>query len=253
MPLPLSGNIAETTPVEVRNTGDTRFAAMYASQRWVVEPGAKTLAPYHAACLWFGDPRAVNIGDRDTRPELQFRTNEIDRLSVRYGLCGDPWYADDVDIDKETFAESANDRYKPQRYKDGRHPNLPRCEVYDLDGTRLITVIDDPEGTGGQEPATSQAERDLTKASVAALQAQVLELQNRLLLLNPEAGAQSLHPNTALPPDGPVDTSASGALGVESRDPEADPSDPAAQASADLPPKERALSRARASRQPQPQ
>lgn len=247
----MSNIIPENTPVEIRNVGESRFVGEYAMQRWVVEPGDKTLAPYHAACLWFGDPRAVNVGDANARPELQFRAREIDRLGVKYGLAGDPWYSDDVDMDRETFNEANNDHYKPQRYKAGRHPNLPKCEVYDLNGDRLWTVIEDPEGARDKEPATTTAEKDVTLESINALQAQIKELQNRLLLRDPEAGAKSLRPDqpttsatstSATTPDGEaVGDEGRAGIGTETRDPVADPEDPAAQAGPDLPPKERAM------------
>lgn len=235
--------ISENTPVEIRNVGTKRFVGAYANQTWIIEPGKKTLAPYLAACLWFGDPRSVNIGDAQARPELQYRTREIDRLSVKYGMAGDPWYADDVDLDRETFAEDNNDHYKRRRYVEGRHPGLPQCEVYDLDGGRLWTVIEDPLGQRDMEPVTTTAERDVTLESIAQLQAQVKQLQNQLLLKDPEAGAKSLRPSqpTAGESGVPDASGVKAAIGSETRDPTADPEDPSAHASADLPPRERAL------------
>lgn len=95
--------------VRLRNIGEKRFSDHYANQRYVIEPQAQTIVPYEALKLWTGDP--AYVGDA--------RLTEMDRLMIRYGKLTDedPW--DHI---------------------------CPKLEAEDLDGQKITTVLEDPDG-----------------------------------------------------------------------------------------------------------
>lgn len=185
--------IPESTVVRVTNTAGAKFVGKYANNRYVIEPGQTAIVPYYAAVLWFGDPRATNVGDARL---TQYRAHEVDRLSAKYGLIGAPFYSD-----QDTVTTTVDGEKVELRYVDARHPNLPRCTVETVDGDRLITVIDDPAGDHlTAQPQTVKQAR-ATEDAVQGLQRQMQVLMAELARSNPEAAARLQAGIT--PPDAP--------------------------------------------------
>lgn len=198
--------IDEQTFVQLRNVGDTTYRQQYAGRWYEITPGSKAMVPYYAMCLWLGNPKAQDVGTRDSE---KHRTNEVRRLSTWYGVYADPWYAPAERTEYTTndpenrlpyvFAPAPDD--EPGRRL--RHPQLPLVEVYTFDTEeRIYTVIDDPEGNRQSPATTSRAEqRDLEKIirDMAAKQdAMMAELRN----LNPAAAERIA--NTGNAPTSPM-------------------------------------------------
>lgn len=102
--------------LRLKNVGTDRFSDMYDNQKYSIEPGGETLAPYEAVCLWLGDPES-----RDYDARRRERTDEYERLSTRLGVYHD-----------QHLFEAAR----------------PKLEVWTLDGQRITTVTEDPTGSG---------------------------------------------------------------------------------------------------------
>jgi hypothetical protein len=98
----------------ITNEGDLPFADAYSGVQYVVEPGQSAIVPREAVDLWFGDNSTVDTSNR------RARSQEIDRLHVRYGAYEDP-----------ELWEAAK----------------PRVRVETLDGEFTHTVLSDPHGS----------------------------------------------------------------------------------------------------------
>lgn len=96
------------------NEGDKPFTSKWEGNVFTIRPGSEIMVTQDAANRWTGNPTTVNDGKVNARRE------EYNRLRVLYGAYenDEKWEA-----------------------------NHPRLAVYDLDGNRINTVIDDPEGT----------------------------------------------------------------------------------------------------------
>lgn len=168
----------------ILNLMDREWTGMYNSQSYKMPPGGETIAPYIAVCNWFGHPDAVDVGPRE-----RYRTDEYARLRVFYGV-----YDDEDRWDELT----------------------PKVEVYDLEGNRIITVIDDPSGAHLSPTQTTVLERDNLTRQLAqmdrqmrAMQAQ-LDQQNRAMaaedagdIINPDDAPvnPNVNPNVIHPDD----------------------------------------------------
>lgn len=225
--------IPEQTIVRVKNLDPVRpFVDDYASQRYVIEPNGETIVPYFAMVYWLGDPRAVDVGDRNSQPHLQHRTMELDRLQTKYGTYGDSWYPQEWEINEENSG----------LYPSSRHRNLPKLEVTSMTGERLFTVIDDPEGNH-LNPATQTVNENRNMAeAVVQMQQQIQALTTQLALADPEAAAKLVPfaPTVASEPVSVESIVEGMAVNDDDRDPEADPSDPTQVAGPDLPPRAQA-------------
>lgn len=144
--------------VRIRNLMDREWSAMYNSQTYRMGPGGETIAPYIAVCNWFGHPEAVDMGPRE-----RYRTDEYARLRVFYGV-----YDDEDKWDELT----------------------PKVEVYDLDGNRITTVIDDPSGSALTPAQSTVAERDLLVRQMAQMQKQMAAMQTQLDVQNRQVAAE---------------------------------------------------------------
>lgn len=102
--------------VRVKNVGTERFSDMYNSQPTMIDPGGETLVSMDAVALWLGDP---NTRDIDAR--RRERTDEFERLLTRYGVYQN----------EHTW-----------------HQTRPQLEVFTLEGVRIATVAEDPQGEG---------------------------------------------------------------------------------------------------------
>lgn len=193
------GIMSEQVAVRVRNIGDSRLKLEYANQTWKVEPGEDAIAPYLAACYWFGDPRSVNVGDPNRNRNTQYRTLEIDRLSVLYGVYSEAFVAEDDDT--WTVEQKVDDyrKLEPRPYVNRRHPNLPQVEVYDLTtAERILTVIDDPAGDLNAEHSNSSLESEALQGQLNAMQESIKALTAQLAQSDPDA-ARAVLANSPTP------------------------------------------------------
>lgn len=128
--------------VRVRNTGDRPLRIVYDSKVTTVAPGQEGIVAREAAKIHFGDWEVL---DDERRP---WRTDEYRRIR---GLAGC----------NEHGVSAMNDL----RIWEERQPHV---ELYEGDGTRIVTVIEDPAGL--QRKAVVEVDRD---AQLKFLQEQV--------------------------------------------------------------------------------
>lgn len=234
MALSQSGTINETVSVRVHNIGPKRLLLDYASNRYVIEPDATAIVPYFAACYWFGDPRSRNVGEKQS---TQYRSNEIARLSVLYGLLDDPFWDEFGDGLSTTPIHVDNNRtIESEPYVNGRHPNLPSVQVTDLaDDEKIWTVIEDPIGNKLAPASNAEAETRSLADQVASMQRQIASLSQELANRDPALAESVAAAAPSLPTASTIDTDLITAAldGEVVSDPTPDPSDPAARPTRD--------------------
>jgi hypothetical protein len=135
--------------VRLKNKGKTQFVGKYAQTRYAVEPGGELIVPREAMWHWFGRPFLVDTGKHKDR------TTEWKRLQTLYGLFDDE-------------AGSYDEKFKQ---------NVPQVEVYDLDGERIITVIDDPTGANISPADQTRQEKELLDEQIAKMRQELNALQ----------------------------------------------------------------------------
>lgn len=141
--------------VRLRNTGSRPFTARYDGLQYhLPADGGEALVHFGAACLWFGHPDAVDIDSKN-----RHRTDEVSRLRVRYGL-----YEKSVD-------ENGDDPWDTE---------TPDIECYTMDGTRLITVLEDAFGRHLTPETVMQSDRDRDQLTIEAMRAQMAQMQAQM-------------------------------------------------------------------------
>ena len=232
------GIMSEQVAVRVKNVGPKKLRLEYANNTWHIDPGQEAVAPYLAACYWFGDPRSVDIGhDRNSH----HRTREIDRLSVLYGVYSEAFWVDEDGVVREEEQIDNKRSHPAMPYVNRRHPYLPQVEVYDITtNERILTVIDDPEGNLNEPQSNAQLESAAMADQIRAMQQQMNSLAALLAQTDPTAAAEVLASSPPAPNfTGAVDTSAIAARlegddDPDSEGPLADPEpDPASRATVD--------------------
>lgn len=135
--------------VRVKNIGNDAFRGMYDGRAFTIPPGGEAIIPTEAAVIHFGDGpffRKDPLSARD-------REWEVQRIRGRYGCM--PGF------------EGADQRWEQIR---------PHVEIYELDGTKWITVMDDPDGALLPEQtgaATLEQQMSYLQEQLARLQEQV--------------------------------------------------------------------------------
>lgn len=156
--------------VRIRNTSDRTWKDGYNGLTYQALPGGEAIAPFEAACLWFGHPDAIDLG-----PGKTYRTDEYLRMRTRYGvldvLVEDPNSGHNVHTMEPCCPFTQEDQWKH---------NIPPVEVFDIDGNRIIMVIDDPEGSAVTPSSTSVAQQEILQTQLAAMQNQMAQLQAQL-------------------------------------------------------------------------
>jgi len=133
----------------MRNEGKQPFTAKYAGQKYQINPAQDAIVPWDAMCLWFGRPQSIDI-DKKRR----YRTQEFQRLCVRYGVY-------------------ENHHLIPDRF--------PQIAVHDVfSGDKIITVVDDPEGKHLSVETATLSDTDLLRRQIETMQSQMLAMQRRL-------------------------------------------------------------------------
>ena len=146
----------EDTLVIATNNGREPIKLTYDSRTYTLNPGVPAPIPYLAMVNAFGNPRLRDLPGEDRQKKL--RALECERLSAKWGLAmGEPWYHDPT---YDPARPSTTNPYEESKvavaqYVDAeiagrklyKHPRLPDVTCMTYDNKRLITVIDDPEGT----------------------------------------------------------------------------------------------------------
>ena len=163
--------------VRVTNRGASPWRDMYANTPYLLRPGDSMVAPYPAACLWFGDPGMV-----DTPLTGKFdRRDEIDRVYARMGV---------YDGDGKSMAE---------RFYVNRPDNVT---VESLDGDRIYMLSETLDGSHTAPQEDSGGALDEKQALAQELE-RMKQMQAELLqrLSQLEAGESTF---SELPTDTPT-------------------------------------------------
>lgn len=219
--------IPDHTACRIRNHGETKLRLQWDGDWYEIMPGKDGFAPYNAICLWFGDPRAIDIGDPDNDRPTQYRRAERERLSTFYGIYEDPWYDESqirsfgidkiTDFAAESTMTDARRRpvgavpYVPDRARGFRHPNLPSIEVWRVDtDEKLWTVVEDPEGSRNAPVDTTKAQNLALKSQIDQMEAQLARMKDEMLYRSPEAMEVDLDEEPSIDQPGTEDVVAGG-------------------------------------------
>ncbi len=144
--------------VRCRNLGSQDFKGSYDNKPFTVPAGSEAIIDREAAFIWFGDWNARNLGQDQKH---QFRRMEVQRLRGIYGAN----YDDPREDPRISDPRTADEKWAF---------NKPHIEVYETDGRKLITVLEDESGT--TLPIEDAPAEDVASA-VAAMQDQINRLQ----------------------------------------------------------------------------
>lgn len=184
---------------------------LFHGRRYELKPGVPTNIPYLAMVLWFGNPKLRDLSPTDM--DLRYRTNECDRLSAKWGMApGEAWYSNPETDPTRPSSKSFYEGMDPTaEYIDvilaGRllykHPNLPNVVCMTYDQQRIITVIDDPEGTLSYpaDAFSSRSEVEELTLTVEKMRQQMLMLIEQIGTTNPDAAlnlAQHVPPRVGM-------------------------------------------------------
>lgn len=183
----------ETDIFRVVNRGDAPLRIAWNQVDYVLQPSEDTFVPAAACFCWFGDPRAATNVKSTTDPSgrvswIPDRPTEVRRLRIKYSspLVGDETNFDGVAI--------------------------PDVEVYTVNGERITTVLQDPQGST-VIPASTTVQSDAELRALVAKQQRELESMRRHLNMDaPSAQNESeipaddgtpqlVHSAGSVPPD----------------------------------------------------
>lgn len=124
--------------VTVRNLHDDReLKGSYNSEPWVIPAGKSAVLPREAAIIAFGDWESrpgIRVRNPDTGLyEHNAREVEFARIRGRCGVAeGAVLELDGKEVPSEALLED----------------RLPKVQIEEMDGTKVVTVVEDPKGEG---------------------------------------------------------------------------------------------------------
>lgn len=189
--------------VNVTNVGDKPIEGSYGGNGYLIRPGETVAMEVECAKKDFGDYDARNRSKTEKR--LRFREDQLNRIRGRYGVTpgakvpisdenGNPSY-DEKGVPKEILADLI--------WKD----RLPKVEIHKWDGSRVVTVLEDPEGTN--LPPGDDAEPDEKDAAIAAMRAEIEKLSSAVVELQSTPKAPVDSPAAPRPRPKPAKVTAS--------------------------------------------
>jgi hypothetical protein len=143
--------------IQVKNVGTGTWRAGWNSVQYAIPPGKSKYIPMHVIVSEFGDPRSTSSAITVTSPSgraqaIPSRGSEVARLCQLYGAY------DDI--------------LKLQR-------KAPKIELYDQDGIRIYSPIDDPSGENAMEATPVEGdERSALYTHIAKLTARLDALEH---------------------------------------------------------------------------
>lgn len=149
-----------SVPVRVKNTGNSERVLRWDGGRYRIPPGAESIVPYGAMARWAGDPNATDTGPGSAR------RSEVARLTILHGV-GVP------DPGKED-----SDPGMPNDNPLGQVEN--DLEFSTLDGDRITTILDDPEGDHLKPSTQTEQENRFLQDQVTSLSRQLQQMQATL-------------------------------------------------------------------------
>lgn len=151
------------TIVRIKNPTRSTFTAKYDGEAYTVPAGSESIVPIGAMITWAGDPSLRNHNARQ-----KFRSEEVTRLHTKYGA-----------YENEKLWER----------------NKPKVEFYTMDGERIWTVVDDPDGEKASSNLTDEQTNITQTAKIAAMEKQMDEFMGMIkrgeLVLSEDAQSQA--------------------------------------------------------------
>lgn len=133
--------------VKVLNKGESDFRDGWDGQQYTIKPGQDAFVPYDAILNWLGNPAAIDYSESQ-----RDRLSEYTRLRVRYGAYENDGAWED---------------------------NKPSLEVFTLDGKRITTVVDDPEGLDITPEIQTKRENMLLADRLALLEEELKQVRSQ--------------------------------------------------------------------------
>lgn len=145
-----SGQIDQYAMVKIENLDTEPVVWQYANRPWrigsVNEAVNYNIVPWDLMVTYCGDPRTFDVpGDMRHRD----RADQWQRLRTNYGIY------DNLDL-----AET----------------NLPKLKVTTISGLQITTVLDDPDGFGGDEVVVAWQQQEAQQETIARLEAQLAQV-----------------------------------------------------------------------------
>jgi hypothetical protein len=142
--------------IRVRNVGKANLRIAYNSQVTVIPKDGEAFVDREAACIHFGDWTLRNRPMSPLPEERDARRNEFYRLKGMYG------------------AHAALESDSPGLWA----KNRPHVQLFEMDGTPLPSVIEDPEGESltAEDPADINRD-DLIRTMHSQMQAMAERLE----------------------------------------------------------------------------
>lgn len=176
--------------VRVRNNGDQPLAGAYGGNPYLIRPGEESFMEVECAKKDFGDWDTRNLSP--TEEKLRFRTREYARVRGLYGVTPGA----KIPVRKDDGSPELNENGVPQEvladlvWKD----RVPKVEVLKMDGTRIVTVLEDPEGKDLPAGDTPSEDKDL---ALAQMKAEIEKLQNSVASMQSQVSIPTDDPDTA--------------------------------------------------------
>lgn len=134
--------------VRVQNVSQSIFRDAFDGQQYVIPAGAAAIVPVNAVKLWMGDWTKRNLD-----AVMRERDWEVERLKIRLAVYSDGWCA--------THGSRSGKRPDEQCRCEGIRPlPEPALEVFDMAGTRISTILEDPEGLGLDPVVSGDVEKE---------------------------------------------------------------------------------------------
>lgn len=188
--------------VYVVNNGDKPHEGKLNGVPYVIPTdGERHIMDREAAVKDFGDWTARNLGPR---PRDRKRDKEYTRILGLYGLHKGAMVPARSENGQAVIEDDG--RVKEVLSDNFRSKWLPKVEIFEQDGTKAITVIEDPEGK--TLPLEGAAAEDVTRVvasqdeRIAALERQLQETYNLTAASQETVSAPKDEPKTAKRPQG---------------------------------------------------
>lgn len=160
--------MAATDIVRVVNKGTEDHVGTFDGKPYRIPAGGEALLDKEAAIKDFGNWDARNLG---SEPRLRKREHEVQRLRGLRGV---------VAGSKIPVMVGGKGKYKDDGYPEEVladqvwRERMPNVEIYLMDGTKVTTVLEDPEGT--TLPLEDAPQEDLAR-TINAMKAEMEKMQ----------------------------------------------------------------------------
>lgn len=176
--------------VNIRNLGKEAIAGAFGGEPYLIPPGEQRMLGVECAKKDLGDWDTRNLSQNDEK--LRFRWKEYLRVRGLYGVHegakipvvkdGGP-DLDERGVPREVLADTM------------WRERVPKVEITLLDGTKVVGVLDDPEGRDLPAGDATESDKDL---ALASLKAQMEQMQATIDKMNaPRVDIPTDDPETA--------------------------------------------------------